>query len=302
VCCYHARLRCRNMWLLHWCKLSKFLIIAVTVSSAVVIVDSSARKRWTNQVNSTSTNESKTMQIVKDEFLSSTDGPLKSNRSTVDQEWVYRNHESLYLQNESSRNFTKEVLSDAEVDSNAVWPYFYTGCLEWLPINHVYFQLANSFLFLSYFAPAGLKGLIFLRLMLAIGSAFLSIWGWIIICAFDTFLWNALFFVINAVHAVVLLISLRPVALDEQLEQVRTTQVSDITLSEGYIYPLNEVMTAIVFLGVQKPFQAPKGVEAAIQKSGEKCHVHPTNQTRRIFCRRARNSSGDPFAFTIWNV
>ncbi|EFX82708.1 hypothetical protein DAPPUDRAFT_302399 [Daphnia pulex] len=164
------------------CKSSQFLIL-LAVSSAIVIVDAGARNSWTDQSNSTSaSNESEVMQI--DEFPPATDDGLKA------------------------------------LDWSTVWPYFNTGCLEWLPINHVYFQLANSFLFLSYLAPAGLYGLIYLRLTLAIGSAFLSIWGWIIICAFDTFLWNALFFVINAVHAVVLIISLRPVALDEQVEQV----------------------------------------------------------------------------------
>lgn len=70
------------------------------------------------------------------------------------------------------------------------WPYWIdTGCAQWLPVNHVYFQLANTFLFLSYLAPAGLYGLLYLRLMLAIGCAFFAIWGWIILCAFDTFLW-----------------------------------------------------------------------------------------------------------------
>ncbi|CAB0013425.1 unnamed protein product, partial [Nesidiocoris tenuis] len=32
----------------------------------------------------------------------------------------------------------------------------------WGPLNHVYFQLANLFYFLSYLAPAGLHGLLYL--------------------------------------------------------------------------------------------------------------------------------------------
>jgi hypothetical protein len=101
-----------------------------------------------------------------------------------------------------------------------------------------------------------------LRLTLAIGSAFLSIWGWIIICAFDTFLWNALFFAINAVHAVVLIISLRPVALDEQVEQVRITRKLVNTMGA---HLLINIVAPIQFPGVQKPFQATESVEAAIQ-------------------------------------
>lgn len=109
-----------------------------------------------------------------------------------------------------------------------VWPYFDTGCLEWLPINHIYFQLANTFLFLSYLAPGGIGGLIYLRVMLAVGSAFFAIWGWIVLCAFDTFLWNAFFLLINLVHIVVLLFSLRPVRFDKQVEEV---SVSPLFLS-----------------------------------------------------------------------
>jgi hypothetical protein len=212
------------MWLLflQLCKPSRFFIL-LAVSSAFVIVDAGSRNSWTDQSNSTSASK-EVMQI--DEFPLATDDGLKA------------------------------------VDWSVVWPYFNTGCLEWLPINHVYFQLANSFLFLSYLAPAGLYGLIYLRLTLAIGSAFLSIWGWIIICAFDTFLWNALFFAINAVHAVVLIISLRPVALDEQVEQVRITRKLVNTMGA---HLLINIVAPIQFPGVQKPFQATESVEAAIQ-------------------------------------
>ena len=97
---------------------------------------------------------------------------------------------------------------------------FDSPCLQWTPLNHVYFQLANFFLLMSYVAFGGIKGLIYLRLMLALGSAFLAIWAWVIICAFDTFLWNALFTVINAVHGAYLLFTLRPVRFDDQVEEV----------------------------------------------------------------------------------
>lgn len=101
------------------------------------------------------------------------------------------------------------------------WLNIDMGCGQWLPINHIYFQLANGFLLLSYLAPAGIYGLIYLRGMLAIGSAFFSIWGWLILCAFDTFAWNALFTIINVVHGIVLVFSLRPVRFDKQVEEVK---------------------------------------------------------------------------------
>lgn len=124
---------------------------------------------------------------------------------------------SLDLQiNES--NSTSNASSIA-AKGDAVWPCFYTGCL-WLPINHISFQFAHVFLCLSYLAPPGLYGLIYLRLVLAIGSALLAAWACFIICAFDTFIWNSLFLLVNAVHAVVLIISLRTVHFGPQMEQV----------------------------------------------------------------------------------
>ena len=125
--------------------------------------------------------------------------------------------------NNNNNNIVAEsdLVAGNATDWSTIWPYFNTGCLQWLPINHVYFQLANSFLFLSYLAPAGLYGLIYLRVMLAIGSAFFAIWGWVILCAFDTFLWNAFFLLINLVHVIYLLFSMRPVRFDKQVEEVK---------------------------------------------------------------------------------
>lgn len=109
--------------------------------------------------------------------------------------------------------------ASAAGDSYVFLPYFYTGC-SWLPINQVIFQMAHVFICLSYLAPATLYGLIFLRLVLAIGSAFLAGWACFIICAFDTFLWNTLFLLINAIHAIFLIFSLRAVKFGPQIEEV----------------------------------------------------------------------------------
>lgn len=183
-------------------------MLMALILSAVITVNASATKTLSNSSNSIGD------QFKMDNHQPVTDGRLKYNLTPEEQ---------LDVQNNTRLNTTIDPEWINQVDWSTVWPYFNTGCLQWLPINHVYFQLANGFLFLSYLAPAGLYGLIYLRLMLAIGSAFLSIWGWIIICAFDTFLWNAFFFFINAIHAVVLLFSLRPITFDDQVQQVGET-------------------------------------------------------------------------------
>ena len=265
------------MWLFYcqFCKLISQLFTLLTILSVVINVDAGAsRKTGIDQSNSTTLNESKVRQIiVKDEFLHSETDGLKTNRFPDDQEWVYSNGESLDRQINSSLSDStiQDVWSNpSAVNWSVVWPYFNTGCLEWLPINHFYFQLANVFLFLSYLAPAGLYGLIYLRLMLAIGSAFLSIWGWIIICAFDTFLWNAIFFLINAVHAVVLIFSLKPMALDEQVEQVRIlvnilAQRSSSSLTKYYCLSCNSQVYRDIFRPLKVSKQQFKQVAKCVK-------------------------------------
>ncbi|XP_013388128.1 popeye domain-containing protein 3 [Lingula anatina] len=91
------------------------------------------------------------------------------------------------------------------------------GC-EWLPPNHVYFQMANVCLLLSYLAPNGIYGLLFLRTVLCIASIFFSVWGWDVLCAFDTFLWNFFLAIINFVQAVLIIYHLRPLSFPPEIE------------------------------------------------------------------------------------
>uniref|UniRef100_A0A0A9W0V2 Blood vessel epicardial substance n=1 Tax=Lygus hesperus TaxID=30085 RepID=A0A0A9W0V2_LYGHE len=90
----------------------------------------------------------------------------------------------------------------------------------WAPLNHVYFQLANLFYFLSYLAPAGLHGLLYLRCTLMVGCAFTALWGATVLCSMDALLWNANFVIINLVHIIVLLYRLRPVKFTKEVEEV----------------------------------------------------------------------------------
>jgi len=91
---------------------------------------------------------------------------------------------------------------------------------KWLPVNHLYFQLANIFLFLSYLAPNGIYGILYLRITLCVGCFFFTIWGYLVLCALDTVIWNGLFVIINFIHAICIAYSLRPVRFSVELEQV----------------------------------------------------------------------------------
>ncbi|XP_003740241.1 blood vessel epicardial substance-like [Galendromus occidentalis] len=71
----------------------------------------------------------------------------------------------------------------------------------WLPTNHLLFHFANVCLFLSYCVPPGLKGLLFLRIVLFFACLFFALWGWLVLCALDTFMWNAIFTIMNLVQS-----------------------------------------------------------------------------------------------------
>ncbi|XP_014251019.1 blood vessel epicardial substance isoform X2 [Cimex lectularius] len=93
-------------------------------------------------------------------------------------------------------------------------------CHSWSPINHIYFQLANVFYFLSYLAPTGLHGLLYLRSTLLVGCAFTALWGATVRCSLDALLWNANFVLINFVHILILLYRLRPVNFTKEVDEV----------------------------------------------------------------------------------
>jgi hypothetical protein len=127
------------------------------------------------------------------------------------------------------------VADDTEVrklhEGSEAWPnephnvsflpaLFVSYCAEWKPVNHVYFQLANTFFFLSYLAPNGLYGILYLRCTLLVGCAFFALWGWAVLCCFDAFLWNATFVGINFIHVCILLYYLRPVKFTKEVEEV----------------------------------------------------------------------------------
>ncbi|XP_037082599.1 popeye domain-containing protein 3-like [Pollicipes pollicipes] len=107
----------------------------------------------------------------------------------------------------------------------------YVICPSYLPLNHVYFQVANFFLFLSYLAPPGLGGLLYLRSTLAIGLFFLAMWGYVVLCALDTFLWNFVCMWINLGHVGYLLWTLRPIRFDKDMEQVYSAMFRSLNVS-----------------------------------------------------------------------
>lgn len=198
-----------------------YRLIALSVLVGVTLASVSEVKSKHQPSTNSIASADETSEVYSDELLPVTESTSINNRLAEDAagsgDWAINGNATSTL-NDTSGGDAKGT------DWSQTWPYFDTGCAEWLPINHIYFQLANTCLFLSYLAPAGLWGLIYLRVVLAVASFFFALWGWVILCAFDTFLWNAIFTLINLVHGVYLLCSLRPVRFDKQVEEVNTRQ------------------------------------------------------------------------------
>ncbi|RWS20607.1 Blood vessel epicardial substance-like protein [Leptotrombidium deliense] len=83
-------------------------------------------------------------------------------------------------------------------------------CTAWHEPNHPLFQFASGFLLLSYLAPTGIYGLLYLRCCLTIASLFYTLWGWLILCSIDTSLWNLVFTFINAIYVAIIIFKINP--------------------------------------------------------------------------------------------
>ena len=100
--------------------------------------------------------------------------------------------------------------------------YHTTNC-NWLPLNNFLFQIANVLLVFSYFVPDTLNGLFLLRFFLGTAGLFFGLWGWMILCAPDTFGWNVFFMIGNYIHALYLFIHIkRPRKFPAECELVFT--------------------------------------------------------------------------------
>ncbi|UYV60149.1 NUP43 [Cordylochernes scorpioides] len=120
----------------------------------------------------------------------------------------------------------------------------------WLPINNILFQVANLFLLFSYFATTSHFGVIYLRICLMLGSLFFALWGWIILCAFDTLLWNSVFTIINMLHIIILLYQLRPIGFNAEMEQVYKELFKPMKVSK---HSFKKLISAIKEVRILKP-------------------------------------------------
>lgn len=131
-------------------------------------------------------------------------------------------------------------------DNNSMCDMTLVNCSEWKQTNHIYFQLANTFFFLSYLAPNGMYGMLYLRCTVLVGCAFYTLWGWTVQCFFDAVVWNVMFVAINFIHVCILLFYLRPVKFPREVEEVRFSFILNYMQTIYLIYPSQLLFSIIL--------------------------------------------------------
>uniref|UniRef100_A0A224Z1N2 Popeye domain-containing protein n=1 Tax=Rhipicephalus zambeziensis TaxID=60191 RepID=A0A224Z1N2_9ACAR len=112
--------------------------------------------------------------------------------------------------------------SQAYTMRNISLPGFFgdTTCDVWKQPQHVLFQLANTCFCVSYLAPNGRYGILFLHALLILGFLLNSTWAWNVICAPDMFSWSFSFMILNMVQTMFLLYTMRQVKFPRELEDI----------------------------------------------------------------------------------
>lgn len=93
-------------------------------------------------------------------------------------------------------------------------------CERWNELNHIYFQIANIFFLLSYLAPNGIYGMLYLRCSLLVGCIFFAFWSWSVKCYLDALVWNLTFVLINLVYICTSLFYMSPYKFQKEIEEV----------------------------------------------------------------------------------
>lgn len=121
-----------------------------------------------------------------------------------------------------SINDTNSWINKTITDIHLYWSAIFNvpHCEIFTVISHAYFQLANMFFLLSYFASYGKCGILYLRCMLLIGCVFFGIWSYEVMCKLDALIWNLMFIVLNAIHIVILMVKQWPVRFGKEVEDV----------------------------------------------------------------------------------
>ncbi|XP_022665271.1 blood vessel epicardial substance-like [Varroa jacobsoni] len=126
----------------------------------------------------------------------------------------------------------------------------------WLPTNHILFHFANVCLFLSYAVPSDIQGLLYLRVVLFFASLFFALWGWLVLCALDTFMWNAIFTVMNAVQIYLAYQMLpRKIRFIPVIERLHEKLFAPLKVSKEEFKPVYNAATEVIYFNEGELFE-----------------------------------------------
>ncbi|GIY80684.1 popeye domain-containing protein 3 [Caerostris darwini] len=86
--------------------------------------------------------------------------------------------------------------------------------------QHALYHLANICYIVSYLAPRGKRGLLFMHSLLILGFFLFAMWAWNIVCSPNIFSWNFFFVLLNLGQVLQILYSMRKVKLPLELEDI----------------------------------------------------------------------------------
>ena len=113
-------------------------------------------------------------------------------------------------------NITENLFSSIDFSQLLYQP----ECYNWVPVNHIYYQVANIFLLVSSLAPSGPGGFLFLRCMHVVAFSFSTVWGLTVACSLDTTAWNTVLTALNLVWCVGAIWRSRSVSLSKDMEVI----------------------------------------------------------------------------------
>uniref|UniRef100_A0A1B0CKJ6 POPDC1-3 domain-containing protein n=2 Tax=Lutzomyia longipalpis TaxID=7200 RepID=A0A1B0CKJ6_LUTLO len=135
---------------------------------------------------------------------------------------------------------------------------FTTACPTLRTPHHLYYQLGNAIMAVAFLAPGNPYGQLWLRSVLVIGCVLMAMWGWLVECTVDAFVWAIVFLVINFIHVIVLLFRLRPVKFEKEIESVYAALFQPLRVSRHQFKKVLNCMKLVRSLKYQEVYAQEK--------------------------------------------
>ncbi|XP_058064012.1 blood vessel epicardial substance isoform X1 [Anopheles bellator] len=144
---------------------------------------------------------------------------------------------------------------------NWLWVQFawsWPDCFSLGLREHLYYQLGHGLFLLAFLAPSTACGALWLRCAALAGCILMGLWGWLVACSLDAVGWFGLFLGVNAVYAVALLLKLRPVKFEKEIESVYVALFKPLRVSRHQFKKVLNCMKIVRALKFQEIYVQEK--------------------------------------------